>query len=41
MSLLNALLLEITGRMGDEAREKLEKLERIWKEDQVYQRPER
>ncbi len=41
MSLLNALLLQVTRRMGDEARERLEKLEGIWKEDRVYQRAER
>lgn len=41
MSLLNALLLQVTRRMGDEARERLEKLEGIWKQDRVYQRAER
>lgn len=41
MSLMNALLLQVTDLMGEEAREKLEKLEEIWKEKRVYQRAER
>lgn len=41
LSLMNSLLLQVTDRMGDEAREKLVKLEEIWKENRVYQRAER
>lgn len=41
MSLINALLLQVTDHMGDEARRRLEKLEEIWKKKSIYQRAER